>query len=410
MAWRSLLGVVLILALGWVLSERRRAVSPRTVGAGLALMGLLALFVFVLPVGRGLFLFLNSLVEDLLEAALRGPRFLFGPLAEPPGAEGSLGFILATQALPTVVFFASLMGGLYWLGLMPALVRLFARVFSALMRSSGAESLCAASNIFVGVESATTIRPYLGGMTRSELCTVLTAGMATIASSVLGLYVLILRDAFPTIAGHLISASVLSAPAAVVMAKLLVPETQEPLTMGRLPREETARASSLIEALTEGAMAGLRLLAGIVALLLAYLGLLALLDMLLAAGGRPLGLELSLTGLLSWLMYPLALAMGVPSGDALEVARLLGMRVVATEVPAYQALAGLMREGLIGARAGFIAAYALCGFSHVASLAVFSGGFSALAPQRAGDIARVAPRALLAANLACLLTLSLIHI
>ncbi len=343
-----------------------------------------------------------------------------------------MGFFLAFQALPTIVFFASLMALLYYIGVMPFLIRLFARVFTKLMRVSGAESLCTASNIFVGVESATTIRPYLKEMTGSELCTVLTAGMATIASSVMAFYVFILQKDFPTIAGHLMSASILSAPAAILMAKLIMPETGKPVTLGEDIKPCYEKEASLVDAIIGGANAGLKLVAGVVALLLAFLGLMALLDLILSWIGGMLNslihsigylsclwgaradswpealvranIDWSLKGLLGYLFYPFTLAIGVPAQDASVISKIIGERAVVTEVVSYQDLAALMATGAVSYRSALVTVYALCGFAHVASLAIFVGGTAALAPERTADISRVGFRALIAATLACLMT------
>jgi CNT family concentrative nucleoside transporter len=279
------------------------------------------------------------------------------------------------------------------------------------MRISGAESLCVSSNIFVGVESAFTIRPHLREMTRSELCTVLTAGMATVASNVLALYVFILRGQFPTIAGHLISASILSAPAAIVMSKVLMPEEGAPRTLGLSVQPHYLREVNLFEAIINGANAGIRVIAGIAALLLAVLGLIALLDMMLGAAGErmnglmQMNLDWSLKGLLGYLFYPLTVIMGVALNDAVTVAKIVGERSVATEVAAYQDLAFAISQGtLTDPRSIVITAYALCGFAHFASMAIFVGGTAALAPERTGDLSQIAFRALVAATLACLMT------
>ncbi|MEJ2191345.1 MAG: nucleoside transporter C-terminal domain-containing protein [Nitrospirota bacterium] len=404
-------GIFILLGVAWLLSEHRRAVSWAVVLWGLVIQALVAVFIFLVPVGTKFFLLVNSLVVKVLESATAGTRFLFGRLALPPGAateagEKSLGFILAFQALPTIVFFSSLVAALYYVGVMSWLVRQFSRLFTRLMGVSGAESLCAASNIFVGVEAATTVRPHLIGMTRSELCTLLTAGMATIASSVLAFYVFILRGEFPTIAGHLVSASVLSAPAAIVMSKLLVPETGRPETLGMEVSPRYQRESSLMEAIINGANAGVRLVVGIAALLLAFLGIVDLLDSALRGLGGLLGLRetFSLGGLLGYLFYPFTLAIGVPRADVMKIAHLLGERTVVTEVKAYQDLAVLMRQGALEPRSAFLAAYALCGFAHVASLAIFVGGIAALVPERTRDLSALGFKALLAATLACLMT------
>ncbi|MBN1269419.1 MAG: nucleoside transporter, partial [Kiritimatiellae bacterium] len=328
----SLAGLFALAGFAWLISANRRKVQLRTVAAGAALQIVFGVFVFLLPAGSRLFGALSDLVVKVLDASRAGIDFCFGPLAVPPGQPGSLGFILVVQGLMTVVFFAALMEILYFLRVMPFLLKQFARLFTRLMGISGAESLCAASNIFVGIESATTIRPHLAGMTRSELCTIFTSFLATIASSVLGLYVLLLRDTFPNIAGHLISASLLSAPAAIVMSKLLLPEEGQPETLGMAIEPQYDRDRNMLEAAMQGATAGGKLVTGIVVMLLAFLGLVALVNMGLDALGHGcfkifgVAVSLRLEDLLARVFYPFALIIGVPPADALEVARLLGER------------------------------------------------------------------------------------
>lgn len=408
----SLLGIAALLAIAWLLSSNRRRVNWRVLGWGLGLQLGIAALVFLAPGSRGVFVWVNDAVIKVLDAAKAGQQFVFGPLAADPGSEGSLGFILATQALPLIIFFAALMQLLYYFGIMQRIIRGFAWIFTRLMGISGAESLCAASNIFVGVESATTVRPYLARMTRSEFCTILTAGMATIASTVLGAYVFMLHEQFPTIAGHLISASIISAPAAILMSKLLVPEDGQPVTLGMSVKIHYERESNAIESIINGAMAGVKLLVGVAALLIAFLGLLALVNLALGAVGGQVNewtgwtFDWSLQGLLGWALTPLAWLMGVPWSDAALAGQLLGERLIATEFYAYPHLASELAAGNFKdpERSKVIISYALCGFAHIASLAIFVGGIAALVPERRKDIAAVGPRALLAATLACLLT------
>lgn len=414
----SFAGIILLMLFAWLLSTDRKVINWRVVFWGVVTQLIFAFFIFVLPAGAKIFLFINDVVVKIIDVASAGTKFLFGRLALPPGTTDewggeSLGFIFAFQALPTVIFFASLMAVLYYIGVMPWLVRLFSKVFTKLMRVSGAESLCTSSNIFVGIESATTIQPYLMKMTRSELCTILTAGMATIASSVLAIYVLMLQKEFPTIAGHLVSASFLSAPAAIVMSKLLLPETEKPETLGMDIMPYYERESSVIEATINGANAGLKLAAGIVALLIAFLGLVALIDFIFVGVGIKLNnllgfqIDWSLKGLLGYVFYPFTLMIGVPPSDAVEIAKIIGERAIVTEAKSYMDLAELLAAGALkDPRSAFLAAYALCGFAHVASLAVFVGGIAALVPERTRDLSAVGPRALLAATLACLMTAS----
>jgi len=409
-------GIFAVAGLAWLCSRRKRVVNWRVVLGGIGLQLLIALFIFVVPAGRRFFLLINTVVVKVLESAVAGSSFLFGRLALPPGAvneagETSLGYFLIFQALPTIIFFAALVSALYYLRVMPLLVKFFARLFSRTLRVSGAESLCVSSEIFVGVESSLVVRPYLMDMTRSELVTIMTAGMATIASSVLATYVIFLQRFLPTIAGHLVSASFLAAPAALVTSKLVFPETDEPKTMGLNVQPHYEREDNFVTALINGGNAGLRLLGGIAAMLMAFLGLLALLDLVLGWFGGHLNSWLgwnvhwSLKSFLGYLFYPVTLAIGVPPVDAMEISRIIGERTVATELVSYQHLANLMAKGtLVHARSALVASYALCGFAHVASLAIFVGGYSALVPGRVKDISRLAFRALLAATLACLMT------
>jgi CNT family concentrative nucleoside transporter len=411
----SLTGIVVLLALAWLLSEHRRQLNWRVTLGGLAFLLAFGLFMFVSPAGPTVFRWVNDAVNKVLDSAGAGTRFVLGRLALPPGAtdaqgQTSLGFILACQALPSIIFFSALVSVLYYYDVLPRLIRFFAWLFSRALRLSGAESLCAASDIFVGIEASLTIRPHLAGMTRSELCTILTTGMASIASNVLAMYVAILNPQFPTIAGHLVSASFLAIPAALVMSKILLPETGRPLTYGRDIEAAYRREGSLFEAVINGAMAGVKLIVGIVALLIAVLGLAALVDLLLnTAGGQVnawfgTSLDLSLRSLLGLLFVPFALVMGVPPGDAVTIGRIVGERLVLTEVASYHDLAMALQQGaLVHPRSAVIAAYALCGFAHIASMAIFVGGIAALAPERKETLARLGLRALVGATLATLL-------
>jgi CNT family concentrative nucleoside transporter len=412
----SFAGIFILVGFAWVLSSDRKNMNWRVIGWGIGLQILVALFIFVVPAGAELFRVVNDVVVKVLDSASAGAKFVFGPLALAPGqvsetGEKSLGFILAFQAFPTIIFFSALIAILYYFGIMPLIIRGFAYVFTRLMRISGAESLVAASNIFVGIESTLTVKPYLSQMTRSEVCTVLTAGMATVASNVLALYVFSLRDQFPAIAGHLVSASLLSAPAALVMSKIIFPEAESPETLGVHVRPFYEKEKSLFEAIINGANAGVKMIVGIVALLIAVLGLVALVDLLLSALGSKINLlfgvecQWSLKAIFGYIFYPVTLVLGIPPSDAGVVSKIIGERVIVTEVVAYKDLAVALEQNLLQhPRSAVIATYALCGFAHLASMAIFVGGICALAPDKTRNIGGVALRALLAATLACLLT------
>jgi len=407
----SCLGILILLGFLALISRHKKSISIRIVLWGLGLQILFAFFVFRVPFGTKLFLFLNDFTMGVIESAYQGTQFLFGRLALAPGKEGSLGFILAFQALPSIIFFAAFMEFLYHVGIMEKIISVFARIFVKVMGISGAEALCASAQIFLGIESNLTVRPYLSKMTQSELLVVLTTGMATIASSVLGLYVIILSDSFPRVAGHLISASILLAPAAIVSSKILFPETDKPLTLGRIVQVEYQKASNVIEAIINGSMAGLKMVMGIGALLIAFIGLISLVDSGLLFIGKLLEallntrVNITLHTILQYIFYPFTLAMGVPPVDALAIARVIGERIIETEVKSYQDLAMLIKEGkIVYERSIVIATYALCGFAHIPSLAIFIGGTASIVPERTKDISILGLWALLASNIACFIT------
>lgn len=412
----SLSGIFILIFFCWLISSNRREINWHVIVWGISLQLIIAWFLFVVPSGTKLFLFLNDVVVKILDSSAAGARFVFGPLALPPGTTGehgeqSIGFILTFQAFPSIIFFSSLMSILYYYNIIPKIIKAFAYLFTRLMKVSGAESMCTASNIFVGIESTLTIRPFLRKMTRSELCTVLTAGMATISSNIMAVYVFSLKDVFPNIAGHLISASLLSAPAALMTSKLLLPETEKPETLGEAIDISIEKEGSVFEAVINGAMAGGKLIFGIMVLLIAVLGIVALFDQLIIFLGDRLNALLHLTfdwsmrNLLSLIFYPFTLLLGVPLKDAALLAQIIGERVILTEVVSYQDLAKTIAQGSLSQpRSAIIASYALCGFSHFASMAIFIGGISAVVPEKTKILAQIGFRALIAATIACLMT------
>ncbi|MBA3683843.1 MAG: nucleoside transporter [Planctomycetes bacterium] len=401
----SALGLLVFVAVAWLCSERRKATSLRLVAVGLGLQLAIGAALFHAPGIKPLFLAINGLVNALLSASKAGTDFVFGPLAHGPGAADSPGFILATQVLVAAVFFAAVTALLYRLGVIQPVVRAFAWMFRRGLGLSGAEATASAANIFVGVEAALVVRPWLARMTRSELMVLLTSGMATVASTVLGFYVSFFGDRFPELAGHLVGATLLAIPAAIVCAKLIVPETGVPETLGSVTVDERPRGP-VMGAVMAGAMDGVRLAVGIAAGLIALLGLVALVDMSLAWAGGRFGMDAppTLTGLLGALFLPVAWLLGVPQADLIPAAEMLGTRVVATEVPAFLRLADLQAAGAIAPRTLVIMSYALCGFAHIASVAIFVGGTAALAPERRDDLAGLGAKALLAATLATLMS------
>ncbi|MBK9307589.1 MAG: nucleoside permease nupX [Nitrospira sp.] len=416
-------GFVTITWLAWVTGSRSR-LNWRTIGGSAALAWGLGVLSFWFPGSHWLWSMINEIAVAVLTASQKGTVFLLGPLALGPGQtlpDGtvSIGFILAAQALPAVVFFAALMSGLYYVGAMQAIVGLFARLFYRTMGLSGAESLSGAANIFVGIEAGLIVRPYLAAMTQSELLLVLTCMMATVASTVMGIYVSALQHTVPQIAGHLISASIISIPCAVLISKLAFPEDGQPATLGGVPSDPTGRTSApssdsdanpppsnFIVALIDGAGQGMKMAVGIAALLIVFLGLEALVDLALAQIPAIGGTPLSVTRILAWLTWPFAVLLGLRPEEWQIGANLLGSRFIETEVAAYFKLAAVQTASAppLSPRSLTAMTYALCGFVHVASMGIFVGGISALVPHRAKDISLLGLRALWTAFLATLLT------
>ncbi len=389
-------------------SGNRQKINTKTIGASMALAWVLGVLTFLIPWSRSALQWINDVLVALLTASQKGALFLFGPLALGPGQalpDGSLsiGFVLAFQVLPSVVFFSAVISGLYYLGIMQAVVRFFARIFYRLLALSGAESLSAAANIFVGIESGLTIQPYLMKMTRSEMLTLMTCMMATVASTVMGIYVLALRDIFPQIAGHLVSASLLSIPCAVIASKLSYPEHNVPETLGKLPPTETDtnRPANFMVALVEGGSQGVKMAVGIATVLIVVLGLEALLDLALAES-----FDLSVQSLLGWLTLPFSALLGLRPEEWQLASQILGSRFIETEVSAYFSLAQaqMADPAPFTQRSVTILTYALCGFVHLASMGIFVGGLIALVPSRAPDITVMGGRALWTAFLATVLT------
>ena len=403
----SFAGLFVLLLLAYALSGNRKAVNFRLVALCVLMQFVVGVVIFVMiawvPDRFNPFLLLNEFVKVLIEASSKGTEFVFGSLSD----EDRHGFIFIVQAIPAIIFFSGLLAILQHIGFLPWLIRVFSSFFSRVLHLSGAESLVGASNIFIGVESSVMVKDFIQKMTLSELTTILSCGMATVASNVLALYVFALQESFPSIAAHLISASILSAPAAFAVSKIIFPETGKPETMSTDVRPAYEPTDSIFEAIINGSNNGMKLVSGIIALLLSVLGLVELVNIFLGWGGGllPWQFDISLSSIFAVAGYPFALIMGVPPADAMEVGSLLGTRIIETEVPAYFALGDMVKEGVLEyQRSKVIAAYALCGFSHIASVAIFVGGYAALAPQRSKDLSAAGFKALMAATIACFMT------
>ena len=391
------LGFVVLLGIAWLVSSNRSAIDRRVIGIGIAIQIGLAVLLLASPIGKLLFSFVEIPVTILIKTTQAGVQFVFGPLAD-------VGNSFALGVLPVIIFMGSLFSIFYYLGWIQRLVHGLAQVLSRTMRISGAEALAAIANIFVGlIESGVVIRPYLGNMTRSELFTFMTLGMSTIAGSVLIAYVTILGGG--PFAGHLVVASLMSAPAGIVVAKLMIPETETPETLGAAPRLADTSAINLIDAAAEGGLIGMRLALNIGALLIAFVALVALVNVIVGgiAGlfGAP---DLTLQAILGFLLAPLAWLMGIPWPEAREVGSLIGLKTIVNEFVAYQALANAIVEGTISERSATIASYALCGFANFGSLAILLGGIHGIAPERRPESAELGLRSIFAGTLATCMT------
>jgi CNT family concentrative nucleoside transporter len=395
---QSAFGLLVLLAIAWSLSTDRRRVNWRAVVFGTALQIVFAVLILRTEPGRRVFDRMGVVVNAFLDMADRGSIFVFG--------EAFRDHFIVFKVLPTIIFFSSFITVLYYLGVMQWIVQGFAWVTMRLMRTSGAESLSAAANIFVGhTEAPLLIRPYMRSLTRSELMAVMTGGFVTIAGGVMVVYIGILEARFPDIAGHLIAASVMGAPAGLVMSKLMLPETEESVTAGTVRLEVERPWSNVIDAAAEGATTGLGLALNVAAMLLAFLGLLALINAALGWAGGLVGFpQLTIEAILGWLCRPLAWVLGVEWSQSADVGALIGIKTAATEMVAYLRMGEMIDAGQLSERSQVIATYALCGFSNFASIAIAIGGIGALAPERKSEVAQLGLRAMVGGSLACFQT------
>jgi CNT family concentrative nucleoside transporter len=402
----GLAGIAFILAIAYVASVDRHAIRWRLVAWGLGVQFTLAIFILNTRAGQALFQWLGRGITRLLDFSKVGSQFVFGKLVEDVP---SFGFIFAFQVLPTIVFMAAVIGVLYHLGLIQRLVGAMAWLMARTLGVSGAESLSAAACVFVGqVEGPLLVRPYIAGMTRSELMALMTGGMATIAGGVMAAYIGMLGENW---APHLLAASLMGAPAGLVMAKMIVPETEASQTVGHVHFELTRRESSLIEAAAKGAQDGLQLALAVAAMLLAFISLVAMVNGGIAWVGSYVGVTaLSLEAILGVLFFPLAFLIGVPYADAWMVGHLIGQKLVLNEFVSYAQLSEALRDGKIGERGAMLATFALCGFANVSSVAQNVGGIGQMAPERRADLARLGPRAMLAGALASCLSAAMVGI
>ena len=402
---QSIAGLLTFAGIAWLLSENRKQVKLNKAATGIILQLLVGLILLKIPIFRDVFLMLNRLVLFLEEASTAGTSFVFGYLggAELPFKENfpGAGFILAFRALPLVLIISALSALLFYWRILPLVVKAFSWALQKTMGLGGTEGVGVAANIFVGmVESPLFIRPYLQRMTRSEIFTLMTSGMATIAGTVMVLYASILKTTIPDIMGHILTASIISVPAAITISKLMVPETDE-LTPGEVTLPE--RATSSMDAVTKGTLQGVELLLNIIAMLVVLVALVYLVNLILGLfpefGGRPVSLQ----RLMGYIMAPIVWLMGIPLNEANAAGALMGTKTILNELLAYLDLSRL-EPGTLSPRSMLIMTYAMCGFANPGSLGIMIGGMGTMAPTRRNEIVALGFRSIIAGTLATCMT------
>ena len=395
----GLLGIVVLLFIAFLLSDNRKAINIKTVSVGLMLQFIFAIFILKTPFGAPIFSFLDQAIMRLISFSDSGSNFLFTSYIDGVGFDPGL-INFAFKTLPTIIFFSSLVSVLYHFGVIQKIVKFIARLMQKTMGTSGSETLSVSGNIFLGqTESPLMVRPFISKMTKSELMAIMTGGFATVSGGVLAIYVAWLSK-IPGIAGHLLAASVMSAPAALVIAKIIYPETKKSKTMGDLNIEIKQSHTNGMEALSTGATDGLKLAANIAAMLIAFISFVAMINFFLAYLGT------SMEAIFGFIFRPLAWTMGVPWSDAELVGMLMGKKIVLTELIAYGDLQKMIinEEITSDSRTAIISTYALCGFSNFGSIGIQLGGIGAMAPDRKKDLAKLVTKAMFGGALASWLT------
>ena len=416
-------GFFIICLIAWVTGNKGQT-NKKTIAGSVFLAWSIGGMTFWFPWTRKALEWINSVLMSVLQASQKGSIFLFGPLAIGPGellSDGtqSIGFVLALQVLPSVIFFSAIISLLYYLNIIQACVNGFAKFFHKSMALSGAESFSAAVSIFFGIESSLTIRNYLDRMSQSELLTLITCMMSTVATTVMAVYVIALKEIFPQIAGHLISASIISIPCAVLISKLSLPENESPQTPGSISNDITKEAfannsidintkkpTNVMVVLMEGGALGVKLAISIATLLIIVLGLQEMVDLILKLIPKISGQPISINRVFGWLVWPFTLLLGLKPEEWEMGSQILGSRFVETEVSAYFELASVqsVQTQAFSLRSFTALTYSLCGFVHFASLGIFVGGLTAIVPSRAKEISILGIRGLWTAFLATLLT------
>ena len=397
--YKGILGILTLLAIAYAMSNNRNRISFRIIYWGLGLQFIFAVFILKTPIGKPIFSFLDQIITKLISFSDAGSDFLFKSYVADVGVHPSL-LNFAFRLLPTIIFFSSLMAVLYHFGIIQKIVKLIAKLMQKTMHTSGAETLSVSANIFVGqTEAPLMVRPFISQMTKSELMVVMVGGFATVAGGVLAIYVKWLSD-IPGIAGHLLAASVMSAPAALVISKIIYPEIENSNTSGDINIEIENTSSNAMEALGDGASDGLKLAANVGAMLVAFISIVALLNYIFGIVGT------SIEEILSIIFKPLAWTMGVPWNEAGYVGTLMGEKIVFTELIAFDDLQSMISKNQLSERSAIIASYALCGFANFGSIGIQLGGIGGIAPQRKKELAKLITKAMIGGALASWLTAS----
>ena len=391
----GLVGIIVFLFIAWLFSSNKKAINIKTILTALFFEFIFAMAIFLLPKSRDILLAFSNFFTKIIEAAREGIVFVFGSLG---AANSEQGFILIFQSLTFIIIFSALCSLLYYLRVLPFIIVTIAKFVKKFFGISAVEAICSASNIFVGIESFTSIRPYFQSITRSQLFLIFTVFMSTIASSMLALYVSLLSDKIPTIAGHLVSATVLSIPAGIMIAKIMEPETETPET-SEMKMEIPDSAKTFTGSIVNGAMDGGKMVMGIAVLLTAVIGILGIINLCLSYFT-----DVTISSFLGVLFKPVALLMGINPADASFVGELLGTRLIMTEVPSYVALSQAINVGTISVHSAMVASYALCGFTSIESLSIAIGGTVALVPEKTELITSICYKSLLAATITTLIT------
>lgn len=393
----GIIGLFVLIGIAYLISDNKKKIDFKLVAIGITMQFAFALLILKFPLGRKVFETASNLITKLLDFTKQGSAFLFGDLVN----VDKFGVIFALQVLPTIIFFSALMSILYHVGIMQKIISVLAKFILKLLGTSGAETLSAVANIFVGqTEAPLVVKPFVKTMTKSELLTVMTGGMATVAGGVMAGYVAMGVDA-----GNLMAASIMAAPASLIISKIIVPETETPVTKGKLCMELEGNSTGVIDAAASGASEGLSLALNVAGMLLAFVALIALVNSVIAWIGGLFGMGyLSLGWIMGRLFAPLAFIMGVPAKDILTAGDLLGQKIVLNEFVAYANLAPMIKSGALSQKTIVILTYALCGFANISSIAVQIGGIGGLAPERRQEIAKLGVRALIGGSLSAFMT------